>query len=67
MNYMSNEAGSVFIQMMAFFLCSSRINGLKGFSVQSVMVGKGTGREEASKGVLSNTLKPFSNAQTVRG
>ena len=35
--------------------------------MRSVMVGMGTGGEEASEGVMSNTLKSLINAQTVRG
>ena len=47
---------------MAFFVLSE-IN-LKGFSV---MVGLSAAMAGASYGFMSNTLKPLTNGQTVRG
>ena len=60
----TRSEGSVFIQVMAFnFVVSTQIN-LKEFSL---MVGMGKSVAGASDGVMSNTLKPLTKAQTVRG
>ena len=59
----TQNEGSMFIQVRVFFFAFFRII-LKRLTV---MVGMSTAMEEASYSVMSNTLKPRTNTQTVRG